>query len=224
MNYQFALPGGTQMKLLTAGKYCDRDILVAGKGHTDTDLQAKYDQGVEDGTALCTCQHFTVNFVGTGTSSASFYVPFEPDALFIIGFDPTFNKKPYALGSFIADLRAFGQVAGNAAYDQASGTMANVAFTTASVLNRYSQTEDGVVTIQNISNSTTIVFDACYIYTAIAVKYTDQTDKERIGTFVSRLTGSGAVALNEAKVTAAFTDNEWATLVATKPNWTFSWI
>ena len=181
--------------------------------------------GLDEGAAICATKHFVCNFKGSGTGSVSFYVPFEPDALCITGFDPTFSKKPYALGSFVADLRAFGQAAGNTAYGNASsGAMTNAAFTTTSVLNRYSRTEDGTVTIQNISSSVAVVFDASYTYTAVAVKYAEQTDKERITDFVNGLTGSGTVTLNQAKVSAAFTDDEWAALITTKPNWTFNWI
>jgi hypothetical protein len=35
---------------------------------------------------------------------------------------------------------------------------------------------------------------------------------------------SGSVTLNQAKVNAAFTDEEWAALIAEKPNWTFTFI
>lgn len=224
MSFQFALPGGTKLRFLTAGKYCDRDILVAGGGYTDADLQAKYDQGLEAGTAICAAKHFVCNFVGDGSGSASFYVPFEPDVVQIIGFDPTYNKTPYALGSFCYDQRAFGFAAGFMQYGMATGASASQAMTTKTALNRYSRTEDGIITISNLHSSSPVVFYPNYSYTVVAVKYTDQTDKERITDYVNRLAGSGTVTLNQTKVAAAFTDDEWAVLIATKPNWTFTWI
>lgn len=228
MNFQFALPGGTQMKLLTAGKYCDRDILVTGKGYTDTDLQESYDRGKTDGldagVAICATKHFVHGFVGDGSNSVSFYVPFEPDAVWIIGFDPTYNKAPYALGSFCYDRRAFGFAAGIVQYGLASGSSTSQAMTTKTALNRYSRTEDGTITISNLHSTSPVVFYSGYVYTVVAVKYTEQTDTERITDFVNQLENSGTVTLNQAKVEAAFTEDQWAALIATKPDWTFTWI
>ena len=84
--------------------------------------------------------------------------------------------------------------------------------------------QSGAITHSQTSRLETVVYGAGVPYTMIAVKYVQQTDKERIADFVGRLTGSGSVTLNKAKVNASFTDSQWAALIATKPNWTFSWI
>ena len=198
---------------------------IAEKLITIAENESKvYEAGLDKGAEICSAKHLVYNFVGDGSGSVSFHVPFEPDAVHIIGFDPTYTKTPYAIGLFCYDRRAFGTMAGAALYGNASGASTTVNYSTTSALNRYSRTEDGVVTIGNISSSLSLEFSPGYVYTAIAVKYTEQTDKERITAFVSGLTGSGTVTLNRAKVNAAFTDDEWATLIATKPNWTFTWI
>lgn len=48
MSFNFEVEAGKSVKLTTAGKYCDRDIVVSatgGGGYTEEDLQAKYDEG-----------------------------------------------------------------------------------------------------------------------------------------------------------------------------------
>lgn len=48
MSFNFEVEAGKSVKLTTAGKYCDRDIVVSatgGGGYTEADLQAKYDEG-----------------------------------------------------------------------------------------------------------------------------------------------------------------------------------
>ena len=206
MSFHFELDGGSTITLPTAGKYCDRDIVVTAT-----------DNG-------CATNHFVHSFVGDGSTSVSFCVPFEPDSLQIVGFDPHLPKRSFALAGFSCDLRAFGTLGGLAAFGSETGSSLSTAlFTTTTLLNRYSRTEDGMVTIQNIS-SKGVFFGKDFVYTVIAVKYADRSDKERITDFVNNLTGSGTVALNQGKVRAAFTDEEWAVLIATKPEQTFSWI
>lgn len=45
-NFSFEVEGGKTVKLPTAGKYCDRDIVITAKGG---DTEAAYQQGVADG-------------------------------------------------------------------------------------------------------------------------------------------------------------------------------
>lgn len=193
--------------------FMDQVDLVHEQGRTE---------GIAEGKADCTAQHFVHTFAGNGGSSVSFPVPFEPDAVQIIGFSPLANTKPHALAMFTCDCRAFGTLGGLATYGNAAGTLSTSMQTTNSVLSRYAYTGDGVLTIKDIAAS--VIFAPEYRYTAVAVKYTRQSDAERIAAFVDALTGSGTVTLNQAKVRAAFHDNEWATLIARKPGWTFTWI
>lgn len=225
MSFHFELPGGVKLRLPTAGTYCDRDMVLTGAGHTDADLQTKFDEGLAQGVAACTAKHFSCALKGTGTGSASFYVPFRPDLVLIVGFDPTYGvQQCNVLALFLADLGAFGLCGGYCAYSSDTGSTKSTLYSSTSVLNRCHCAENGIITVQNLINSTSVFFDATYTYTAIAVKYTDQTDRERITDYVNSLTGSGTATFNQAKVNAAFTDNEWAALIATKPGWTFTWI
>lgn len=49
MTHNIEVESGKSVKLPTAGKYCDRDILVTGNGYTEADMTAKYDEGKADG-------------------------------------------------------------------------------------------------------------------------------------------------------------------------------
>lgn len=186
-----------------------------------------FKDGCEEARHECAQKHFVHNFVGDGGTSYSFHVPFEPDVVQIMGFDQTCIKKNYWLVLVVCELRAFGLLGGQMQYGDSTSSSGvfNLGYTTASVLTRYSRANDGTITIANIGPSDKVVtYGEGVPYTAIAVKYTEQTDKERITEFVNRLTGSGSATLNQAKVNAAFTDEEWAALIAAKPDWTFSWI
>jgi len=227
MSFLFEVAGGTTIELPTAGKYCDRNILVAGKGYTAADLTAKYDRGradgIDAGAAICAAKHFAHSFVGDGTPSVSFYCPFEPDAVQVIGFDPLASDTQDALMLFCFDNRAFGMPGGfTMKANPASNAITYFSMGTKRIPERYSRTQDGVVTIHDVGKTgDTVIFAEGFVYTVVLVKYTEQTDAERIAAFVDRLSGSGTVTLNQAKVTAAYTDDEWAALIAAKPNWTF---
>lgn len=49
MSINVNVEGGKTVKLATAGKYCDRDIVVTAAGASEEDLKAKYDAGVQAG-------------------------------------------------------------------------------------------------------------------------------------------------------------------------------
>lgn len=186
------------------------------EGHTD---------GKAEGEEACTARHFVHTFVGDGSTAVTVHVPFEPDKLVLFNLNPLVQTRANELAIFVVDLSAFGRYAGLATVG--SGTAINSAvYSTNSYLTRYSRQADGMVTIQNVGISATTagVFTAGETFVLVAVKHIGQTDKERITAFVERLTGSGTVTLNQARVNGAFTDDEWATLIGTKPDWTFVFI
>ena len=178
--------------------------------------------GEQSGLAACAAKHFVQNFIGDGGTSYSFHVPFEPDFIQIFCFDPTVINKASVLASFFYDQRAFGLYAGTYQYGSGSGSLKNGAFSTTSASTRYVRAEDGTITVKDFTSSAVVVYGSGLPYTIVAVKYAEQSDKERITAFVNGLTGSGSVTLNQAKVNAAFTTDEWAELIGTRPNWTFN--
>lgn len=207
-------------------------------GFTDGDTegwQEGYQVGVSDGyvwgeqtaTDACKAKYYATVIPGSGETTLSFHVPFEPDLICIVGFDPTCLLVNYTNMLFVFDVAAFGLMGGFVVTSKGSNVQ-NGAMTTVTALNRYSQASDGTVTIQKIialSGNPDGTFASNVMYSVTAVKYTDKTDKERITEMVNSLDGSAegkSLTLNRAKVNAAFTTEEWNALIATKPNWTFA--
>lgn len=182
-----------------------------------------YDAGVAAENARCAEKHFATTVLGNGETSISFRLPFAPDYLAIFCSDSDIWTKadPTVYGATF-DLAAFGLIAGIMFVSNSSG-FANNAMSTESYKTRYSRAEDGTVTIGNLG-ATVGKFKTGRPYMVCAVKYLEQSDKERITEYVRSLTGSGSVTLNKAKVNAAFTDAEWAVLIAEKPGYTFNFV
>ena len=83
---------------------------------------------------------------------------------------------------------------------------------------------DGVLTFTMVE-SVPVRFDANTDYIVLASKTETRTDKEILTDFVSGLADAGGtVTLSQEAINAAVTDDEWAALLATKPNWTFTLI
>lgn len=184
-----------------------------------------YDGGMAQGQAACAAQHFVHTFVGDGGTTVTMNIPFEPDKLIVFNLNPLVQTRAKEIALLVADLSAFGRYAAIAALG--SGTaLNNAVYSTKSVLSRYSRQADGTVTLNNILTSATDigVFTAGQTFVVLAIKHIEQTDKERIADFVNGLIGSGTVTLNQARVNGAFSEGEWAALIAAKPNWTFVFI
>lgn len=171
-------------------------------------------------------RHFSAVIEGTGEDTLSFYVPFEPDLISVTGYDPTVLLEENNAMQLIYDLRSFGLMGGMVLISKVNSSKL-AALTSVSAATRYSREENGTVTIQNIKDAAMTsggIFRTNVMYSVSAVKYTDKTDRQRITEMVQRLTGKGSLTVNRAKVNAAFTDEEWAALIAQKPGWTFAFI
>ena len=180
--------------------------------------------GVAEENARCVAKHFVTTVMGNGEASIRFHIPFEPDMLLVNCSDSDlYNSSTSFVANAYIDLSSFGMI-GGVGQVGASGGFKNQAMTTTSVHNRYSRSEAGTVTLGNINSSVASVFKANRPYLVCAVKCWEQSDKERITEYVRSLEGGGSVTLNRAKVNAAFTDEEWAALIAEKPSYTFSFV
>lgn len=217
-----ALAAALRTSLGTEATYRPEDMAPA--------VPAVYDAGAAAGKAeaeqTCAMQHFVTVLTGSGETSLSFHVPFPPDLLVVTGYDPTVLATDYQVMMFVYDIAAFGLMGGYM-LTSCNQSAYSLAMTTVSALTRYARADDGTVTLGNIrgNNSHPVgTFGAAVQYTVTAVKYTNRTDKERITEMVEGLTGSGSLTLNRAKVNGAFTDEEWAALIATKPDWTFAFV
>ena len=171
--------------------------------------------------AACADNHFVTTVYGNGTDKLTVHVPIAPDGFFLFCTDPILRTQDHLVSFFTADLGTLGYIC---AVSQCSngGVLFNMAMTNSSVFNRYSRDENGTVTLQNISAKSGYgIFGAGLEYTVVAVKCGNKTDKQRFTELVERLEGSGTIQVWGDKVHAAFTDEQWAALRATKPNWTF---
>ena len=182
-----------------------------------------YDAGTADEHAKCVAKHFVTTVTGNGQTSISFHVPFKPDFLAInCGDSDLYGTSTLTVASVYFDLCAFGLIAGISQVG-ATGGFKNGAMSTESYKTRYAQDENGIVTVGNVGSQAG-TFKANRPYMVCAVKYEEQTDKDRITEYVRSLEGSGSVTLNLGKVNAAFTEEEWSALTDEKPGWTFGFI
>lgn len=187
-------------------------------------MEQKLTAIAENSVALhekCVRNHFTATVTGDGSQQLTFSLPFQPDALWIVCTDPILRVQDNLVGFFNVDFRALGLLCAVSQCSN-SGAYYNMAMTNTSVFSRYSMADDGTVTVQNVSARDGYgVFGAGLPYVIIAVKYAEKTDKVLFTELIERLTGSGTLQVWGEKVHAAFTDEEWNNLTATKPDWTF---
>lgn len=192
--------------------------------------QRVYAAGEAAAENRCAEKYFTAEFYGNDTTSCTINIPFEPDVITVGGYEPTFLVGQGLVFLITCDYSAFG-MAGGYAVVRASGTnMYPIMLTSKSILTKCSRADNGDITFSNftttMSNGATLIgkFASNIKYTIVATKYTDKTDKERITEFINNLSDSegGSLTFNQNKVNAAFTGEEWDSLIATKPSWTFA--
>ena len=160
---------------------------------------------------------------GNGTNSITVNIPFKPDVITVTCFSPLVLSRAKAFGSFMYDVRSFGQLAATAYVSTGSSLKVSM-FTHSSVQSRCVFADNGDVTFSNIGSSSDIaVFHSDMQYIFIAEKYTDKSDAELISDFVNALPDTGGtITVCKNKVNGAFTTAEWNALIATKPSLTFS--
>lgn len=177
--------------------------------------------GEDSQKAVC----FHATMTGNGTNKLSFNVPFEPEYFCITGFNPYPASKTYTeLGTFI-DLGTFYSVLGVNIYNSAdSSNKPKISVARMTNTYRFLYTyENGVFTVSagTISN-TPIIWETKTYYNICAAK-SGLTQKERLTREITTLPSdeSGTVTFVKTRVNAAVTTEEWASLIATKPSWTF---
>ena len=187
-------------------------------------MEEKLLQIAENSIALhekCVEKHFVTSVAGSGSDVLSFHLPFEPDCLLVVCTDPQILSVTNTMLSFMADFSSLGYI--TAVFNSSSGgSLFNMAMTNTSMYSRYSRTPEGLCTLQNFVNKgASCLFREQLQYQVVAVKFKLPSDRERIYDLVENLTGSGTMKIWGEKLHNALTDEEWAALKATKPNWTF---
>ena len=168
--------------------------------------------------ALC----FQATVLGSGTQYLSLEIPFEPDYFTVLAFNPYPTTVPYSAIALSADLGTFYTYIGIYVYIKTANALSPSRLTNEN--RRLFTYEDGVFTLNagTQSNIPNIWRTGTY-YKVCAVKRM-LTDKDALAREINALPDdeSGTVTLVGSRVSAAVTDDEWATLIAAKPNWTFT--
>lgn len=184
-----------------------------------------FNDGQLDGLQWCELHHFANAPLGTDTNSISFFLDFKPDFIAISCFEPHSRLEPSTYCNAICDLRSVARSpVAFIVYVKSDGTPTNTNVSYASAHNIFTYS-DGVFTFVPPSSTE---FQAAkwrreLRYFVVAFKYFEMSDKALITEQISRLPSEGGtISFAAAAISAAFTDEEWAALIATKPNWTFT--
>ena len=158
------------------------------------------------GKKECEGQHFTTFVKGDGSDTLRFSMPFVPDCISALAYDPRAMAQTGAVLQVNIDRRALSYLAGfvmsakpNVPYTSA---MAHGALSTRLFI------EGDTITIKELPctyGTTQGVFSEGVDYVVMAQKYTDLTDAQRLTAFLQELSGkSGTFSLSKQIVTGAF--------------------
>lgn len=175
------------------------------------------------GDAECAAKHFVGTMYGSGTRSMTFNIPFYPDTVLIAAVNPRALSAGHII-SFNCNVRGIGHYLGLSLHMNSEGAVTYSSTTIARLASTVSYSDEGGQLVVTLPDGVGAVFHGDMPYVILAEKHETRTDKEIITDFVTHLDAEsgGSVRLSQAKVNAAFTDEEWATLIAAKPNWTFT--
>lgn len=165
-------------------------------------------------------RYFTDIKVGDSTNTMSFDMPFEPDAVLVVAHGADAVTTYNAVRQMFADFRSFWKSRGIYIVRQ-NGTFkfGNISSAT---LNNYFRIADGVCTVE-VPAALGVPYANGAQYIVVAVKYTDKSDKELLEEEIALLADTGStIEYSNARVLEAVTEEEWQTLIATKPNRTFT--
>ena len=165
-------------------------------------------KGKAEGKSECEGKHFVGTFIGDGTGTAKFLVPFKPDCISVYGMSPFNYKRAHSVAYFTADLKTFGYIGAACGAHRSNGNVMSAPITTKSIPNVYQQDADGWVTLSGLVGDGGLglgKFPADTEYIVVAAKYTDKTDKQYLDDFVLSLDASSeAVTLSKERVDTVY--------------------
>ncbi len=154
----------------------------------------------------CEGRHFVTTVTGGGGRALEFSVPFTPDCISVFCYDPRAVAQSGAVLQFCADQRGLCNVAG-VIMSAREGSPYHAALTHGGLQTRLT-VAGGKVTVKDLPSTlgaTHGVFPLGLSYVAMAQKYTEQTDLERLTAFMQALAGkSGTFTLSKELVTEVF--------------------
>ena len=194
------------------------------------DVAVRYNQlgftnGYNFGLEECQSKHYDGSIMGSGTSILTIQIPFKPD-LITISTSVGYGETKSSIQHLVLDLHTCGYLNGNLSFIDSVGTQRFSIYTTNAVFTRPRfEYEDGKVILDMSSNSNpTIAFKPNSIFFTNATKFT-VTPKQRTTAEIKALPNESSgetLRYTAFKINENFTTEEWESLIATKPNWTFA--
>ena len=183
-------------------------------------LKEDFDNVFAAGEGKHTSRYSVTLAVGDGTNSVTFSVPFEPDCIFVTTHGADATASDNSVLQMVFDKRAFARYGGMYRVRR-DGANTQGAMASATGGN-YFRWADGVCTVEAPS-SLGVNYTSGAQYVCTAVKYTDKSDKDLLSEEIQSLADSGeTLSYSQKRINETVTDAEWQTLIALKPNRTFT--
>jgi hypothetical protein len=180
-----------------------------------------YNQGLEE----CQSKHFVGTVMGSGTSILTIPIPFKPDMI-MLSTSVGYGETKSSIQHLVLDFHTCGYLCGCMSFIDDVRSQRFSIYTTNAVFTRPRfEYEDGKVILTMSSNSNpTVVFKPNSIFFVNAVKL-NPTPKQRVTAEIYALPNESSgetIQYTTFKINENFTTEEWESLIATKPNWTFA--
>jgi len=184
----------------------------------------------EAGKRECQNRHFAAVVTGDGTGELTLPIPFEPDLIEVVNHDPVIRATKGIISFCQIDFSALGQLGGlfgitsGPSSGNALGTYTNVLMASFGLSSRCRRNADGTVTLHNFSyDGVPGVWGKDVDYVVTAVRCVDKSDRQRMEENIRRLPEDGAykIYIQQEKMEAAFTQEQWDALIAERPGYTF---
>ena len=183
-----------------------------------------YAAGEAAARSHCRSEHYVTTVVGDGGTALIFELPFAPDLLCVTGFHPVNHSQINAVVMLVADVSsmAYRWCVGSARVS--SGGSDSYTIKPSTFAKKFVHMGDRKYALCDLPTAKggTSYFSEGLPYVVTALKYTKQSMQERIEEYVLSLTGSGTASLGADAVNAAFTQEQWSSLIEQKPDWTFT--
>ena len=177
----------------------------------------------EAGESKHKMRYATAFVTGDGTNTVSWDCPFEPDVMYVTvnGAEGNFTPKSILFMTF--DFRAFARYGGHYRFLDAAGTRMQGNMSSGSGRNYFKYANGKCEVTLPVTQSTEAYYNENSRYVCAAVKYTDKSDGELLCEEIAQLADTGEVLqYSKARINATVSDAEWQTLIANKPNRTFT--
>jgi len=172
-----------------------------------------YAAGEAAANAACAAEHYTT-VVCADVEGVTVELPFAPDVVYVMCFDPRFVSKAGTIG-WIYEPWGFGQ------YIAFRVRTAGIAVLSTATIKNFLTVSGNRYTFKA---DTTYPWRTEFAYTVMACRFPDRDDAARIRAFFESIISETSVTLQKEKVDAAFTEEEWEELLAAYPSITVALI